>query len=74
MVWWLEAETKISSDGDRKNYRSKSRSRKEICNYCKKEGHWKIDCPKLQKKKTKKKQKDTVNKSSDSGDAYVVKD
>jgi len=31
--------------------RSKSRNRRGKCHYCKRERHWKIECPKLKKKK-----------------------
>ena len=36
--------------GDKKASRSKSRNKDKSCNYCKKKGHIKADCWKLQKK------------------------
>jgi len=40
-----------SSSHIKGNYRSKSRNRRGKCHYCKREGHWKIECPKLKEKK-----------------------
>ena len=40
-----------SSSCSRGKSRSKSRYRKGRCRYCKKEGHWKVECPKLKEKK-----------------------
>ena len=35
------------SGSNKGNLRSKSKTRNNTCNYCRKEGHWKVDCPKL---------------------------
>ena len=43
----------MESSSSRGKSRSKSRHRKGICQYCKKEGHWKAECLKLKDKKVK---------------------
>ena len=40
-----------SSSHSRWKSRSKSRQRRGRCHYCKKEGHWKTECPKLKERK-----------------------
>uniref|UniRef100_A0A1D1Z793 Retrovirus-related Pol polyprotein from transposon TNT 1-94 n=1 Tax=Anthurium amnicola TaxID=1678845 RepID=A0A1D1Z793_9ARAE len=48
--------------GKQNRSRSKSRVKDNTCHYCKEEGHWKADCPKL-KEKIKRKQKEHVEAS-----------
>lgn len=48
VAWGRDKECGLNSN--RGNSRSKSKTRNNTCNYCRKEGHWKVNCLKLKDK------------------------
>ena len=66
------------STNSRGKFRLKSKGRKGKCRYCKKEGHWKAECPKLKDKLNKVDNTsydgDTANIATDNSDGagYVL--